>query len=42
MITMGESMQKVIEQLRQPLRPLQPPLLAPGTLAEYINGYDKI
>ena len=35
-------MQKVIEQLRQPLRPLQPPLLAPGTLAEYINGYDKM
>ncbi|KAK0510883.1 hypothetical protein JMJ35_006435 [Cladonia borealis] len=42
---MGKSMQQAIEQLRQPLRPLQPPpsqRVAPGTLAECINGYDKM
>ena len=42
---MGKSLQQVIKQLRQPLRPLQPPpsqQVAPGTLTEYINGYDKM
>ena len=42
---MGESMRQAFEQLRQPLRPLQPPpsqRVAPGTLADYINGYDKM